>query len=97
MAAAVNYVRNGGSLTLVGVTSGDLVWPDGEVHRRELTIRASRNATDVDFRHVMDSIRNGSVPTKQLATHATDLDHVADKLPAWAKDRSGLIKAIVTI
>lgn len=97
MAAAVNYVRNGGSLTLVGVTSGDLVWPDGEVHRRELTIRASRNATDVDFRHVMDSIRNGAVPAKQLATHATDLDHVADRLPGWAKDRSGLIKAIVTI
>jgi threonine dehydrogenase-like Zn-dependent dehydrogenase len=97
MAAAINYVRNGGSLTLVGVTSGDLVWPDGEVHRRELTIRSSRNATDVDFRHVMDSIRNGSVPAKKLATHATDLDHVADRLPGWAKDRSGLIKAIVTI
>src|SRR6185312_5757652 len=78
-------------------TGGDLVWPDGEVHRRELTIRSSRNATDVDFRHVMDSIRNGSVPAKKLATHATDLDHVADRLPGWAKDRSGLIKAIVTI
>jgi hypothetical protein len=31
------------------VIKGDLVWPDAEVHRRELTIRASRNATREDF------------------------------------------------
>ena len=32
---------------MVGVIRGDFVWPDAEVHRRELTIRASRNATRV--------------------------------------------------
>ena len=97
MAAAISYVRNGGALTLVGVTSGDLVWPDSEVHRRELTIRASRNATEADFMHVMRSIETGRVPTTKLATHATDLDKVSQLLPQWAKDRSGLIKAIVEI
>jgi len=97
MAAALLYARNGGALTLVGVTSGDLVWPDAEVHRREMTIRASRNATDTDFRHVMDSIRAGLVPTDALATHSTDLDHVATDLARWSHDRTGLIKAIVTI
>jgi len=97
MAAALLYARNGGALTLVGVTSGDLVWPDAEVHRREMTIRASRNATDTDFRHVMDSIGAGLVPTDALATHSTDLDHVASDLARWSHDRTGLIKAIVTI
>jgi 2-desacetyl-2-hydroxyethyl bacteriochlorophyllide A dehydrogenase len=97
MAAAIGYVRNGGALTLVGVTSGDLVWPDSEVHRRELTIRASRNATEADFMHVMRSIETGRVPTARLATHATDLGSVSQLLPLWAKDRSGLIKAIVEV
>ena len=97
MAAAITYVRNGGSLTLVGVTSGDLVWPDSEVHRRELTIRASRNATRADFDLVMDSIARGLVPTSKLATHATDLAHVCELMPSWAKDRGGLIKATVQI
>ena len=82
---------------LVGVTTGDLVWPDAEVHRREMTIRASRNATAADFRHVMDAMRTGLVPTDALATHSTDLDHVADDLPRWSHDRTGLIKAIVAI
>ena len=56
---AVPRPQSGGDYTLVGVIKGDLVWPDPEVHRRELTIRGSRNATREDFEHVMDSIRRG--------------------------------------
>lgn len=97
MNQAVGYCRNGGSLTLVGVVKGTLSWEDPEIHRRELTIRASRNATREDFDHVMASIRNGSVPTDRLATHATSFEDVPVNLPIWAHDRSGLIKAIITI
>ena len=89
--------KNGGAYTLVGVIKGDLVWPDSEVHRRELTIRASRNAQPDDFRHVMDSIRGGLVPTDRLATHATTLERVPADMPVWAHDRSGLIQAIVSV
>lgn len=97
MNASILHVRNGGAYTLVGLIKGDLVWPDAEVHRRELTIRASRNATRQDFEHVMDCIRKGLVPTDSLATHATSLDRVPVDMPAWAHSREGLIKAIVTV
>ncbi len=97
MNQAVGYCRNGGALTLVGVVKGTLAWEDPEIHRRELTIRASRNATREDFDHVMASIRNGQVPTDQLATHTTSLDEVPTNLPRWAHERSGLIKAIITV
>jgi 2-desacetyl-2-hydroxyethyl bacteriochlorophyllide A dehydrogenase len=97
MNQAVGYCRNGGALTLVGVVKGTLAWEDPDIHRRELTIRASRNATREDFDHVMSSIRNGSVPTERLATHATSLDDVPVNLPKWAHERNGLIKAIITV
>jgi threonine dehydrogenase-like Zn-dependent dehydrogenase len=97
MNQAVGYCRNGGALTLVGVVKGTLAWEDPEIHRRELTIRASRNATREDFDHVMASIRNGDVPTDRLATHATSLDDVPVNLPKWAHERNGLIKAIITV
>jgi 2-desacetyl-2-hydroxyethyl bacteriochlorophyllide A dehydrogenase len=97
MNASILHCRNGGDYTLVGVIKGDLVWPDSEVHRRELTIRASRNAQRADFDHVMASIRNGLVPTDKLATHATSFDAVPVDMPKWAHDRTGLIKAIVTV
>jgi 2-desacetyl-2-hydroxyethyl bacteriochlorophyllide A dehydrogenase len=91
------HVRSGGAYTLVGVIKGDLVWPDQEVHRRELTIRGSRNATKADFDHVMQSIRAGLVPTDRLATHATTLDRVPEDMPVWTHERNGLIKAIITV
>ena len=97
MNASIFHTRSGGNYTLVGVIKGDLVWPDSEVHRRELTIRGSRNATKQDFDHVMDSIRRGLVPTDRLATHATDLDQVVVDMPRWVHERDGLIKAIITV
>jgi 2-desacetyl-2-hydroxyethyl bacteriochlorophyllide A dehydrogenase len=97
MNASVFHARNGGTYTLVGVIKGDLVFPDSEIHRRELTIRASRNATREDFEHVMASIRSGAVPTDRLATHQTTLDRVPADMPGWAHDRTGVIKAIVTV
>lgn len=97
MNASLFHARSGGSYTLVGVIKGDLVWPDPEVHRRELTIRGSRNATKADFDHVMDSIRKGLVPTDKLATHATTFDRVFVDMPHWTHHRDGLIKAIITV
>lgn len=97
MNASILHARNGGSYTLVGVISGDLVWPDAEVHRRELTIRGSRNATMQDFEHVMASIRAGLIPTGSLATHSTTLERVPTDLPEWVHNRDGLIKAIITV
>ncbi|MDB5614220.1 MAG: dehydrogenase [Devosia sp.] len=97
MNQAVGYCRNGGSLTLVGVVKGTLAWEDPEIHKRELTIRASRNANREDFDHAMNSIRNGSVPTDRLATHTTSFDDVPVNLPNWAHERNGLIKAIITL
>ncbi len=91
------HVRSGGAYTLVGVIKGDLVWPDQEVHRRELTIRASRNATKEDFDHVMASLRAGLLPTDRIATHQTTLERVPVDMPVWTHQRTGLIKAIITV
>jgi 2-desacetyl-2-hydroxyethyl bacteriochlorophyllide A dehydrogenase len=91
------HVRSGGSYTLVGVIKGDLVWPDQEVHRRELTVRGSRNATKEDFDHVVASMRDGLIPTDALATHKTTLDRVPIDMPIWTHERTGLIKVIITV
>ena len=97
MNSSLFHTRNGGNYTLVGVIKGDLVWPDAEVHRRELTIRASRNATREDFDHVMESIRRGLVPTDRLKTHTMSFDQVPTELPRLVHERTGLIKAIISV
>ena len=97
MNSSLFHTRNGGNYTLVGVIKGDLVSPDAEVHRRELTIRASRNATREDFDHVMESIRRGLVPTDRLKTHTMSFDQVPTELPRLVHERTGLIKAIISV
>ena len=45
----------------------------------------------------MASMVSRKIATDRLATHATTLDEVPNNMPAWAHDRTGLIKAIVTV
>ena len=97
MEAAFSHVAHGGTLVLVSVVKDNIRFSDPEFHKREMTLVGSRNATRVDFEHVMASIRNGHVPVEALVTHRTTLDRVPIDLARWATEKSGLIKAIVRV
>ncbi len=97
MEQSFSYVAHGGCYVLVGLVKDDIKFSDPEFHKREMTLMASRNATDVDFEHVISSIKSGVVPILKLLTHRTSLEHVATDLPRWSSNKEGLIKAIVEI
>jgi 2-desacetyl-2-hydroxyethyl bacteriochlorophyllide A dehydrogenase len=97
MQAGFADVGHGGTLVLVSVVTGDIRFSDPEFHKREMRLVGSRNALAVDFEHVMASIRAGLVPTDRLATHRTTLDEAATRIPVWAHDKQGLVKAIVEV
>ena len=79
----------------MGVVKAPITFNDPDFHRRELSVLASRNATQVDFDKVMTAIRTGQIDTTKLITHRTTLAEVATDLPLWAADKTGLIKAMV--
>ena len=97
MEAAFSYVAHGGALVLVSVVKDEIRFSDPEFHKREMMLIGSRNATRVDFEHVMASIRAGRVPVEALVTHRTTLERVPIDLARWATEKSGLIKAIVRV
>jgi 2-desacetyl-2-hydroxyethyl bacteriochlorophyllide A dehydrogenase len=97
MEAAFAYVAHGGTLVLVSVVKEEIRFSDPEFHKREMMLIGSRNATKVDFEHVMASIRAGHVPVESLITHRTTLEQVPLDLARWATEKSGLIKAIVRV
>ena len=97
MEAAFAHVAHGGALVLVSVVKDEIGFSDPEFHKREMMLVGSRNATRVDFEHVMASIRAGHVPVEALVTHRTTLDRVPLDLARWATEKSGLIKAIVRV
>jgi threonine dehydrogenase-like Zn-dependent dehydrogenase len=97
MQAAFGHVAHGGALVLVSVVKDEITFSDPEFHKREMMVIGSRNASAADFAHVAASIRAGAVPVDRLVTHRTRLADVPRDLPLWAREKSGLIKALIAV
>lgn len=95
MEAGFNYIAHGGTYVLVSVVSANIGFSDPHFHRREATLKGSRNATAEDFEFVLNAIRAGRVPTDALNTHSASLSEVPTMLPQWMNPEAGVIKAIV--
>lgn len=97
MEASVGYVAHAGSLVFVGVLNADLTFSDPELHKREITILASRNALKADFDQVMAAMRAGAVPTDAINTHTAPLADLPEAMPAWLASKTPPVKAILTL
>ena len=95
MEASFAHVAHGGALVLVGLVKAAISFSDPELHRREMQVLASRNATRVDFDTVIGAMLTGEVDVNRLITHRTTLARVPTDLPYWAEHKTGLIKAMV--
>jgi 2-desacetyl-2-hydroxyethyl bacteriochlorophyllide A dehydrogenase len=94
MAQSLNYVAHGGTLVLVGVAPGDLVFPDPEFHKRETTLIASRNALAADFDRVKEAIQHGRIPTDALHTHSLAAEEMPTRIPELIAQADTVLKAI---
>jgi 2-desacetyl-2-hydroxyethyl bacteriochlorophyllide A dehydrogenase len=97
MEKGFDFVGHGGRYVLVSVVKDPITFLDSDFHRKEMTLLGSRNATSVDFEHVMASMRAGKVPLDKLITHRTTLTKAVSDLPYWASVKSGLVKAVIEV
>jgi 2-desacetyl-2-hydroxyethyl bacteriochlorophyllide A dehydrogenase len=97
MQAGFDLVAHGGRYVLVSVVKDNITFADPDFHRKEMTLFGSRNATSEDFKRVMTAIRDRKVPIDKIITHRTRLSEAVNKMPQWAQQKSGLIKALVEI
>jgi alcohol dehydrogenase len=98
MSHAINYCAFGGRLVYVGITQSELSFLHAPVmHRRELSILASRNALPGDFTGIIKLIEDGSLDTSPWITHRAGFDEMIDAFPSWILPETGVIKAMVEI
>ncbi|MBN9022597.1 MAG: zinc-binding alcohol dehydrogenase family protein [Rhizobiales bacterium] len=97
MEGSFAYVASGGTLVFVGVRNADITFSDPEFHRKEMTLKATRNATREDFETVMAAVRGGKVPMDALNTHSGTLDELPEAMPAWMGGPELPLKAVVTV
>lgn len=95
MQAAAALVAPGGRLVFVGHTKHDLTFANSLIHRRELSILASRNATVTDFEHVLAALRSGVVDVAPWINARVDPAGFVRELPRWAAGPSEVVKAVV--
>lgn len=98
MANALKLCSFGGRLVYVGITQSDVVLPHAPVlHRRELTILASRNALSRDFSRIIGLIEAGTIDTGPWITHQVPFADTCDLFPRLLEPDSGVIKAVIEI
>jgi alcohol dehydrogenase len=97
MCNAFNFVGHTGRLVYVGIVTDDIRFPDPLLHRREMTVFASRNALPGDFKRIIQLIENGQIDTQPWITHRTSFGDLIGNFPAYTKPETGVIKAIVEL
>lgn len=95
MQASFRYIANGGTLVFVGLFVGDVTFHDPEFHRRETTLLASRNATPVEHRRIIELLEEGKIDTSAWISERAPLDAMIDRFPAWLDPNAGVVKAVV--
>lgn len=97
MSNALNYVGFAGKLVFVGITTNEVSFGHPLMHRREMTLLASRNALPPDFTRIIKLIEDGKIDTRPWITHRSTFDSLVDDFPAYTKPETGVIKAMVTV
>lgn len=98
MSNALGYCAFAGRLVYVGITQQEISFLHAPVmHRRELTLLASRNALPGDFTRIIKFIEEGKIDTRPWITHRTGFDDLVKNFASYTKPETGVIKAIVAV
>ena len=96
MGQALGYCAFGGRLVFVGITQAEVSFPHAPVmHRRELSLLASRNALSRDFTRIIGLIEAGRIDTAPWITHLVPFADLIGIFPTLLEPDSGVIKAVV--
>jgi alcohol dehydrogenase len=98
MGHALNYCAFKGRLVYVGITQSEISFLQAPaLHRRELNIRASRNALPGDFTRIIRLIEDGQIDTRPWITHQAGFEDMIGVFPSWTQPETGVIKAVVAV
>jgi 2-desacetyl-2-hydroxyethyl bacteriochlorophyllide A dehydrogenase len=95
MEKCLDYVAVGGTIVFIGLFIGDVSFPDPLFHRKELTLKASRNATATDFAKLIRLMRAGLVSIDGYVTHRLAFDTLDETFVQLYDPAAGVIKAVV--
>lgn len=96
MAQALSFVAPTGRLVFVGLVQGEVLIDDPLLHRREITLLASRNALPRDFTSIIAHMEAGRISVQPWITHRVAAAHFPEQFPGWLMPEAGLVKGVLS-
>jgi 2-desacetyl-2-hydroxyethyl bacteriochlorophyllide A dehydrogenase len=94
---SLNYLAHGGRITMVGLQREAFSFSHPDFHKRETSLRSSRNATQEDFNLVVESLKSGLVDINPLITHRMMFSELAGNFAKLLDPDQKVVKAIIEL
>lgn len=91
------YVRHGGKLILVGIYKNNICFSHPDIHKKEIQIICSRNATKNDFKSIIKFLKKREFPSKSFITKKVSFDNLPSDFKSFYSKEKLLIKAMVEL
>ena len=95
MQNCLEYIAFGGTIVYIGLFIGDLQFHDPLFHRKEITIRASRNALPTDFAKLIRLLQANLINLDGYITHRLPFQTLTETFTSLYHPDRPLIKAII--
>ena len=95
MEKCLDYVAVGGTIVFIGLFIGDFALNDPLFHRKEIMLKASRNALATDFAKLIRLLRAGFVNIDGYITHRLAFENLHETFTQLYLPEAGVIKAVV--
>ncbi|NBB23174.1 alcohol dehydrogenase catalytic domain-containing protein [Runella sp. CRIBMP] len=95
MQKCFEYVAQGGTIVYIGLFIGDVVFHDPLFHRKEITLKSSRNAVATDFTKLIRLLKAGLVNIDGYITHRLAFDTLHETFTKLYSPEERVIKAVV--
>jgi threonine dehydrogenase-like Zn-dependent dehydrogenase len=97
MIRTFDLAASAGRIVFVGLVPYEIRFSDPLLHRKELSIVASRNGTTAEFRDVLQKLEDGRLNIDGWLGRRCSLDELPARLPEWLLAQTGPVKSSVYV
>ncbi|MCU0468755.1 MAG: zinc-binding alcohol dehydrogenase family protein [Arcicella sp.] len=95
MENCINLIAPSGTIVYIGLFIGDVTFHDPLFHRKEVTLKSSRNAVAADFEKLIRLLKAGLVSIDGLITHRFTFDSIIENWEKLYVPEEKVIKAVI--
>jgi 2-desacetyl-2-hydroxyethyl bacteriochlorophyllide A dehydrogenase len=95
MENCINLIAPSGTIVYIGLFIGDVTFHDPLFHKKEVTLKSSRNAVATDFTKLIRLLKGGLVNIDGLITHRVAFDSLIENWDKLYLPEEKVIKAVI--